>query len=224
MKILLSVFACAPNTGSETGVGWRWAVELARAGHHVVAVTDETRRNQIENELELRPVPGLRFEFYRPVWLKRIPLNSKTAQLLFSAWQYSLLPFARGLHRLHRFDAVIHLTYGVFRTPSFLGGLKIPFVFGPVGGGEDAPWALKQGLPWRELIKEVVRTALIKISPLNPALRACLNSASVILVKTKDTKDALPRKSSARAIVYHEIGIQRQTESLEWTPIARGVN
>ena len=42
MKILLSAFACAPNTGSEPGVGWRWAIELAKQ-HEVVVVTDATR-------------------------------------------------------------------------------------------------------------------------------------------------------------------------------------
>jgi hypothetical protein len=30
LRILLSVYACEPGKGSEPGVGWRWAVEMAR--------------------------------------------------------------------------------------------------------------------------------------------------------------------------------------------------
>ena len=29
MKILLSAYACEPNRGSEPGLGWRWALEIA---------------------------------------------------------------------------------------------------------------------------------------------------------------------------------------------------
>lgn len=224
MKILLSVFACTPNTGSEGGVGWRWAIELARAGHSVVALTDETRREAIVRELAIRPVPGLTFVFYRPTWLARFPLNSSTAQLLFSAWQYSLLPFARRIHKLHTFEVAIHLTYGVFRTPSFLGFLGIPFIFGPVGGGEDAPWELKRGLPVKELIRECLRSILIGIARINPLLLLSLHPADLILTKTMDTKEALPINVRAVAKVHHEIGIDCDIKESGWAPTPRQPN
>ena len=144
MKILLSAFACAPNIGSETGVGWRWALELAKH-HQVFVLTDISRRPMIEPALGNLTNPKI--VYFRPAFLRKLPLNRYTAQGLFSLWQYSLLPFACSLHRDHHFDLAIHLTYGVFRHPSFLGFLGIPFVFGPVGGGEDAPWRLKKSFP-----------------------------------------------------------------------------
>ena len=98
MKILLSAFACVPNVGSEGGVGWRWAIELAKL-HEVIVVTDATRREAIEAELAVRPIANLQFVFFRPGWLARVPLNSTTAQLLYTAWQFALLPFARRLQR-----------------------------------------------------------------------------------------------------------------------------
>jgi glycosyltransferase involved in cell wall biosynthesis len=209
MKILLSVFACSPNAGSENGGGWRWAVELARAGHTVIALTDITRKAAIDRELKSRPVAGLKVVYFRPNWLNKFPLNSRTAQILFSAWQYSLVPAARMLHKEHDFDLAIHLTYGTFRTPSFLGRLGIPFIFGPVGGGEDAPWELKRGLPMRELVKEALRTVLIKVSKFNPFLRVALRSATLVLTRTDDTRRALPGFAVKDTVVYQEIGIDR---------------
>ena len=205
MKLLLSAFACAPNVGSEGGVGWRWALELARL-YEVTVVTDATRRTAIEQELAAHPVDNLNFIYFRPGWLARVPLNSTTAQVLYTAWQFALLPFARALHRRRTFDLAIHITYGVFRHPSFLGWLGIPFIFGPLGGGEDAPLKLKRSIRGSEKLKEILRTLINKLALLDPFLWLAYARATVILVKTEDTRRALPWPFRRRARVYPEIG------------------
>ncbi|MFX8156643.1 hypothetical protein ABTL03_19325, partial [Acinetobacter baumannii] len=70
-------------------------------------------------------------------------VTSKTSQFIFGQWQFGLLFFARKLHREQPFDLCHHISYGAFRQASWLGFVGPPFVFGPVGGGEDAPWRLK---------------------------------------------------------------------------------
>ena len=149
----------------------------------------------------------MRVKYFRPAWVHSVPLNSWTAQLLYTAWQFGLWGFAKRLHRAEKFDAAMHVTYGVFRHPSFLGYLGIPFVFGPLGGGEDAPWRLKRSIRGREKIKELLRAALNKISLLDPFLWIAFAGASSILVKTQDTRNALPWPFRRRALVYPEIGI-----------------
>lgn len=205
MKILLSAFAYAPNVGSEPGVGWRWAVELAKQ-HEVTVVTDVTRRALVEADGVQLP-SNVRVVYFRPAWLRAMPLNSATAPLLYTLWQFGLLGFARRLQREQGFDLAIHSTYGVFRHPSFLGYLGIPFVFGPVGGGEDAPLALKRSIRGREKIKELLRSLLNKVALFDPFLWAAYARATLILTKTEDTRQALPWPFRRRAIVYPEIGI-----------------
>lgn len=205
MKILLSAFAFAPNVGSEPGVGWRWAAELGKQ-HEVTVVTDATRRALVEADGVQLP-PNVRVVYFRPGWLRAMPLNSATAPLLYTLWQFGLLGFARRLQRQQGFDLAIHCTYGVFRHPSFLGYLGIPFVFGPVGGGEDAPLALKRSIHGREKIKELLRSLLNKAALFDPFLWAAYAKATLILTKTEDTRQALPWPFRRRAIVYPEIGI-----------------
>ena len=48
MRVLLSAYACEPNKGSEAGVGWHWALEIARLGHEVWALTRANNRAPIE--------------------------------------------------------------------------------------------------------------------------------------------------------------------------------
>lgn len=205
MKILLSAFSFAPNVGSEPGVGWRWAAELGQR-HEVTVVTDVTRRVLVEADGVQLP-PNVRVLYFRPGWLRAIPLNSATAPMLYALWQFGLLGFARRLRREQGVDLAMHCTYGVFRHPSFLGYLGIPFVFGPVGGGEDAPLALKRSIHGREKFKELLRSLLNKVVLLDPFLWAAYAKATLILTKTEDTRQALPWPFRSRAIVYPEIGI-----------------
>lgn len=205
MKILLSAFAFAPNVGSEPGVGWRWATELAKH-HEVMVVTDVTRRVLVEADGVQLP-DNVEVVYYRPAVLRAVPLNSTTAQILYTLWQFGLLVRARRLHRDCQFDLAIHITYGVFRHPSFLGYLGIPFIFGPLGGGEDAPLALKRSIHGREKIKELLRSLLNKMALLDPFLWVAYAKATVILTKTEDTRRALPWPFRRRSVVYPEIGI-----------------
>jgi len=192
--------------GSEPGVGWRWAVELAKE-HEVFVVTDATRRPLIDPFLASKPVAGLHVVYFRPSWLRAVPLNSWTAQLLYTAWQFGLWWFARELHRVEKFDVAMHITYGVFRNPSFLGYLGIPFVFGPLGGGEDCPSRLKRSIKGRERLKEWLRAGINKLALVDPFLWIAFAGSTTILVKTEDTRKALPWPFRYRAVVYPEIGI-----------------
>lgn len=205
MKILLSAFAYAPNVGSEPGVGWRWAAELGKR-HEVTVVTDATRRELVEADGVQLP-SNVRVVYFRPAWLRAMPLNSTTAQLLYTLWQFGLLGFARRLQREQEFDLAIHCTYSVFRHPSFLGYLGIPFVFGPVGGGEDAPLALKRSIRGCEKLKELMRSLLNKAALFDPFLWLAYSRATLILVSTEQTRRALPWIFRKRAFVYPNLGV-----------------
>lgn len=211
MKILLSAFAFAPNVGSEPGVGWRWAIELSRQ-HDVTVVTDTTRRALIEISGVQLP-PTVRIFYFRPRWLSAVPLNSTTAQFLYTAWQFCILGFVRNIHRRESFDLAIHCTYSVFRHPSFLGYLGIPFIFGPVGGGEDAPFALKRSICGWEKYKEFLRVVANKIALVDPFLWLSYSRVTLILVSTDQTRHALPWGFRKRAVVYSNLGVDTLSDA-----------
>ncbi len=205
MRILLSAFVFAPNAGSEPGVGWRWAAELARH-HDVTVLTEPACRPLVESDGVQIP-SNVHVIYFTPAWLRAVPHNSATDLLLYIGWQFGLLSFARRLQREQKFDLAIHATYGVFRHPSFLGYLGIPFVFGPLGGGEDAPLALKRSIRGREKINELLRSLINKLALCDPFLWAAYAKATLILTRTQDTRNALPWPFRRRALVYQEIGV-----------------
>lgn len=209
LRILLSAYACEPGKGSEPGVGWHWANEMAALGHEVWVLTRSNNQTAIEAALAASPQrPQLRFVYYDLpnclLWLKRRGLP---VQMYYALWQFGVLRTARELHERIQFHAVQHLTFGGFRTPSRLWKLGVPFVFGPVGGGERAPMALRRDMGWRPHASELLRDLLLVLARANPMLRRCLRESALILCKTDDTRQALPGFVRARAKCQLEIGI-----------------
>jgi glycosyltransferase involved in cell wall biosynthesis len=204
MRILLSAFACAPKVGSENGVGWMWAIELAKRGHEVHVLTDISRREQIQKE-ENTP-HNLHFYFYRPSIISGLSLNSKTAHLIYIVWQYCLLFYVVKKFDVKKFDFMQHLTYGVFRHPCFLGVLGVPLVFGPLGGGEDAPLKLKKSIVGIEKLKEYARFIMNKLALIDPFLWLSYFYTDLIFAKTQDTERAIPKVFRSKVVVHTEIG------------------
>jgi glycosyltransferase involved in cell wall biosynthesis len=214
MRILLSAFSCGPNRGSEEGVGWNWAVEAARLGHEVIALTQTELQDEILAEVAGgRLPPGLRFEFFMPPWLDRFQAKGvalgcaqPTWHLTHLIWQILAWRHARRHLAAWRVDLVHHITFGGIRHPTLMGRLPVPLVLGPLGGGERAPFALRRGMGWRGWLVDLVRdvhTWLIRFDPITR--RACAD-ALVVYAKTAQSRRALPARYHHKIAVRLEIG------------------
>lgn len=205
MKILLSAYACEPNKGSEPGVGWNWAVEIAMRGHEVVVLTRENNQKSIESQDFDKG--KITFEYYDP----KIILKLKKIigiNLYYSLWQFFVAFKAKKLDKEYNFDCVHHITFGVFRQISFIPfGVNKPFIFGPVGGGEMTPKNLADIYTKRQLIKERLRKIANSITYYSPLYRLFLNKTDLIVSKTKETGEYIPLKYKDKLLITLEIGI-----------------
>lgn len=203
-RILLAAFACSPTTGSEGGVGWRYALHLSR-DHEVWVLTDPARRAAIEAHPESRRA-RLHFVYQRSRWLRALPMNWATAHLLYQSWQANAWRRGAALDREVGLDLVWHLTYGVYRQPSRLWRIGKPFVVGPLGGGDSTPMRLWPCMGALAMAREGLRAAFNALAPWQPGFAACYSRASLVMCKTRDTLHCLPPQTRQRSIVLHEIG------------------
>jgi len=206
MKILLSAYACMPGVGSEPGVGWRWALHLART-HEVVVITHERFRSAIEAYVRahadtLYP----QFRYHDTPIAGSVPFNGATAIPKYFVWQFSVMPLARRLMREFEFDLAVHITMCTFRYPTWMGYLGAPFVIGPVGGGESAPRALLAGLPLFERAFEALRTVLIVSAKFDPMLWLSQRKAALVMTRSAQTSAALPAGIMDKARIFLDIG------------------
>jgi len=209
MKILLSAFSCRPQSGSERGVGWHWAIEIAKLGHEVWVLTHPKHQAAIEATLDdLAVADHLHFIYYQlPSWLGGWWKEQRGIYLYYLLWQWGAYRFIKPIHAQQHFDIVHHITFAGIRTPSFMGGLGIPFIFGPVAGGERAPWRLRFGYSLRGWFIDALRdmsNAWIKISPL---MRLTFRQAKVIYVRSSHTRQLIPKKFRSKTQLYLGIGL-----------------
>lgn len=205
MKILLSAYACAPDVGSEQGVGWNWAIGLARAGHNVWVLTRSLGRKSIEAACSQEPHANLHFVYYDyPSWFWSLGVRSQ--QLRYQAWQWCALRNAAKLQKQVGFDVIHHITFGVWRCHSLILLLGPLSVFGPVGGGEAAPVRLRKSFPVWYQIRELMRDVANHIALLDPLLHTNFRRAALIPCKTPDTVRMIPAKYRRKCVVHGEIG------------------
>jgi glycosyltransferase involved in cell wall biosynthesis len=218
MRILLSAFACRPNAGSEPGVGWNWAVEIARLGHDVLVLTQGINQPAIEAAQASGALPPrLRFAYLDRAWLARLQARGLPLQVCHLVWQFLAWRHARRLLVDEAFDLIHHITYAGIRQASFLGRLPVPFVLGPVGGGERAPYALRRGLGVRAWLLELIRDGLNVLSRVDPMTQQALNAAKLIFVSSPDTSRLVPARHQAKVRVQLQIGIHPPATPAERT-------
>ena len=204
-RVLLSCFACSPIWGSEPGVGWRWLLELTKR-HDVVLVTHAFFREQLEPALAANPVAGLEIHYCAAPAFGVHPHTQLNSRLFYVWWQWRLKQMVKRLMKTQTFDLIHHLTWGTFRFPTFLGGMGVPLVMGPLGGGDVAPMRLYVGLPFRTRALEWVRAMSLHLARFDPLATLGPKSADLILCKTEDTLRALPARLRQRAVIALEIG------------------
>ena len=206
MKVLLSAYACEPDKGSEPGMGWHWALEIARLGHEVHILTRANNVAAIERGLE--ELGGMRMQIHGydlPRWARWWKKGPRGMYLYYLLWQWYAYRRARKLHAALRFDLVHHITFAVYRHPSFMGGLRIPFIFGPIGGGECSPPALLRSAPLRARIFEFLRSVGNRIAAIDPLVQSTFHRAALILCKTPETLAAVPLQSREKCILAQDV-------------------
>jgi len=218
MKILLSAYSCIPGKGSEPGVGWN-AVRQAARFHSVWVLTHAEGRQEIE--AASRTLPNVRFFILDlPPWALFWKNDRRGQRAHYYLWQLAAYFMGRRLHRKVGFDLVHHVTFVQYSTPSFLALLPVPFIWGPVGGGESAPPAFWWSLSLRGKIFELLRSVARKMGECDPFVRCTARRAAIGLATTEDTARRMRLLGCGRVSVRSESGLgPEEIERLSSVPV-----
>jgi glycosyltransferase involved in cell wall biosynthesis len=223
-RLLVSAYGCEPGKGSEQGVGWNWCLQLARFAE-VVVITRSNNRAAIEAGLPDGLGSRLRFEYHdAPPLVRKFKKKDRGLYPYYLVWQWGAYRLARKLVRNEgRFDFVLHLTFGSIWMPTFMHCLGIPFVWGPLGGGEAVPYPLIRALPARGRFLQFLRYLLIRMSWANPLVVGPAKKAAAVLVRTEDTARVIPARYAGKVHVVLETAVdeqllQRETSRTEAAP------
>lgn len=221
-RVLASAYACDPGQGSEPGIGWNWARQIARR-HQLTLLT---RVNNVDAVRSAARAEGLPMEVLGhdlPPTLRAWKRGSRGAMAYAYLWQRSLVRRARLVMAARApFDVAHHLTFASGWMPSGLAELGLPFVFGPVGEhprlarGHMGPGSVGAWLA--EGAKAAVKGGLARR---DPAVRRTWDAAGVILSLGDTFERRLPARLADRLEPMLACGIDGDTVT---PPRQRGAN
>lgn len=213
MKILLSAYACEPNKGSEPGVGWTWATELAKK-NEIWVLTRDNNRPVVETYLKENPdsvMNGVHFEYIGlPKVLTFWKKGRRGMRLYYSMWQWKAANTACHLEEKIKFDYAQHITFVSYTQQSYLYRMKVPVVWGPVAGGENIPDAIHIPMSHKERVIEVMRKLSQMVCLYMPCTQHMLKGSTLILSATEETKRILPARFSSKMFVLPAIALEKQ--------------
>jgi glycosyltransferase involved in cell wall biosynthesis len=203
--VLISAYACEPDKGSEPGVGWTWALQISR-WHEVWVITRANNRGSIEKALAARPMPNVHWVYFDlPRWAAFWKKGRRGGHAYYYLWQLGAYFVARKLHREVGFDLVHHVTFVNYWLPTFLALLPVPFVWGPVGGGESAPRGFRRCFSLRGKVFELLRDLARRLGELDPFVRLTAQRARVGLATTEETALRLRELGCRKVMVLSQV-------------------
>ncbi len=218
MRIALVGHACSPILGSEPGITWNWAASLAKL-HDVTLFAHPQYRAAVDAELAQRPIERLKLEWIDTTsrfdpWKPQ--KSERGIRIHYRLWQSTALRVLRGFAEKKPFDLVHHVSWGSLQQPPVAWKLGLPFVWGPVGGGQTWPKPF-MGFATTGRTAERLRTLLVKLTRWNPLVIRAARHADLILAINRETAQTLTGLHTRRVELLTDYGIQE-----DWLSHPRG--
>ena len=218
-KIFVSAYACEPGMGSEIGVGWHWVLELSKY-YEVWVLTRESNRGTIVPWIEQhREYENIHFVYFDlPQWARRWKRGMRGVRIYYMLWQWLSNGVVKRTMQENGIETYHHLTYGNAMWPVSRYGMKQRFVWGPTSAGVSLPRYLTKNFSWKSRLKEVAQRWMKRLLPLNVGFRRRCRCAEIILCKTDETIECVPRKWRHKCVQMTDVAVEPRDASRYMMP------
>jgi len=205
----MSAYACEPEKGSESGIGWSFVSQAAQF-HDLWVITRASNRSAIEASLGKHPLNNVQWLFFDlPRWSRFWKKGERGVNLYYYLWQLGIYSHARRLTSVTSFDLVHHVTFGKYWSPSLLASLSVPFVWGPLGGAESTPPGFSTRFGRRAQVYEAARSAARRVEEIDPLVRLTARRSALALATTAQTQERLARMGCRDVRLRFALGLGR---------------
>jgi glycosyltransferase involved in cell wall biosynthesis len=178
----------------------------------------------VERALAEQPLPNVHFVYFDlSRWASFWKKGQRGIRAYYYLWQIGAYFKARKLHRQVGFDVVHHVTLCKYWVPSFLVFLPVPFLWGPVGGGDSTPRSFWYSLSFRGKVYEFLRDCSRNLAELDPFVRLTAMRATSALPTTENTAKRLFALGCRSASVRSAVSLdQNEIRQLSSIPLRHG--
>jgi len=216
MNILLGVYACEPNKGSEPEVGWQMVNEISKAmpNDTIYAITKANNKDIIEQESYPKNI--IFFYYAPPKWLTFWKKGGRGIRTYYYIWMIGAVLYLK--KQKISFDVVHHITFVNDWLPSFFSFLKRKeniFIWGPIGSHDPIENKFLYG--WKRRYIEKIRIFLqYFFRYIDPIFHYCKAKADCIIGINEDVFHKLNLKIGKYFISEPAIGMKKSfVESID---------
>lgn len=209
LKILVNVYACSPEKGSEPGMGWNWCLHIARHCElHII--TEGEFREKIERVLPTLPEGKNMHFYYLPVEekVRRMCWNQGDWRFYYyyRKWQQRALEKGREICQKEHIDIIHQLNMIGFREPGLLWKIDGPkYVWGPIGGLIDIPlnylWKSSKKQSLKTLLKKSISALQIRCAH---NVRQAIRRADLLIGATMEETNTIRKLYGKEVIQMNE--------------------
>jgi glycosyltransferase involved in cell wall biosynthesis len=219
LRLVLSLYACEPNRGSEPGMGWAWALGMAKR-HETYVLTRANNRAVIEAELARLKLPASEAPNFIYVDLPPFVCRLKKRGIIpigiyYLLWQFKARSSLDALNI--NADIIHHATFCSFVIPGMWWNRKEKVVLGPLGGMSVCRRAFlrlfSRGRRVREFLRGIFRRCFWR---LNPFFLLSRRNADALLFTEESILKVLSGKQASYSSVLLDVGVPQDLEAREY--------
>jgi glycosyltransferase involved in cell wall biosynthesis len=213
-KVLLSVYACNPNQGSEHAVGWGLIEMISTFADLTVITETKNNKHAILKYLQREDhrLSDVKFHFIekkRNETLRR--LWPPSYYWFYRRWQLEVYQLAMQLNAEQKFDIFHQGNMVGFREPGYLSKIGTRCIWGPIGGLGYFPLRFASAIGLVPLLYYVVYNLLNYFDAATfrrPYKTAVSNNVS-LLAATKENQSIIKSRWNTSSEIFQEIGISK---------------
>lgn len=201
MNILVLAAFISPYKGSEYSVAWNYVKHMSKYNNLTVVygssgtfLGDCSVMEKYAKEYPIKNVEFVAVHANKKTnflnTLNRKGIFVYSFYLAFESWQKQAYAVAKELVKKRHYD-LCHMVGPIgYREPGFFWKLGLPFMWGPIGGANNAPWKLVRHIPLNGMIKQSVRSIINSIQLRgNRRVKQALNATDLLLTCTTENRE-----------------------------------
>ena len=200
MNILVLAAFISPTKGSEYSVAWNYVKHMSK--YNILTVVYGASGDVLGDCLEMErfalehPMPRVKFVAVHASktthalnYLNRKGIFPYSFYVAFKSWQKQAYQVAKKLVKTEHFD-LCHMVGPIgYREPGYFWKLGLPYMWGPIGGVNNSPWALVKHLPLKGRLKHIFRSSVNILQMYSSSrVKKALHETDLLLTATTENQ------------------------------------
>jgi len=122
------------------------------------------------------------------------------------------------------FDIIHHLTFGMTKNVPPAYKFNLPFIWGPIGGGDLIPFSFLKTMNFEAIITELFYSLFHKYSNISPWSYFTRKKVSAIIFRTNSSLEKIPENGCKNRFLISETAMLNSIEEIDSKKISDGLN